>query len=311
MNISQKIQYTCLMGACRACGMLPEWVLYHVLSPFIYLVLYRVVHYRLKVVRQNLINSFPEKETAELRTIEQKFYRHLAEVFVDTIHLGSISREKILERMVYRDIEALEEAMRGRSWISAMSHFGSWELTINYVCHTDHRVLAVYRPLHSEAFDRFYQRIRARFGTQPVPMNNILQEALKSKRAGAQPVSIALIADQTPPWHEIKHWYHFLGQETPFFSGVEKMALRLKMPVYFMYIRKVAPQHYEAEPMLIFDGTETVAPHEITERYIHHLETMIRETPELWMWSHRRWKHPKPVDYDITHAHSSVNANTL
>ena len=219
MTTGGRIQYALLMGACRITGMFPNRLLYHALAPFICFVLHRIVRYRLTVVRTNLSNSFPEKSAAELREIETKFYRHLSEVFVDTIKRATISRKEILERMVYRDVEAQEEAMRGRNWISAMSHYGSWELTINYACHSDHRVLAVYRPLHSEAFDLFYHKARSRFGTQPVPMNNILQETLKSKRKGARPVSVALIADQTPPWHEIKHCYRFLGQDTPFFFG--------------------------------------------------------------------------------------------
>ena len=146
-------------------------------------------------------------------------------MFIDTILLGSISRREILERMVYRDVEKQEELMRGRSWISAMSHFGSWELTINYVCHTDHRVFAVYRPLHNAVVDRFYHSARSRFGTQPVPMNDIFKETIAARLSGGKPVIVALIADQTPPWHEIKHWYRFLEQDTPFFSGIEKMAL--------------------------------------------------------------------------------------
>ena len=84
------------------------------------------------------VELIPGKSAAELREIETKFYRHLSEVFVDTIKLATISRKEILERMVYRDVEAQEEAMRGRNWISAMSHYGSWELTINYACHSDH-----------------------------------------------------------------------------------------------------------------------------------------------------------------------------
>ena len=187
-------------------------------------------------------------------------------MFIDTILLGSISRREILERMVYRDVEKQEELMRGRSWISAMSHFGSWELTINYVCHTDHRVFAVYRPLHNAVVDRFYHSARSRFGTQPVPMNDI-------------------------------------------FSGIEKMALKLKMPVYFMHVRKVAPRHYEAEFKLVYDGVEPVAEHQITERYIALLEAMIRESPELWMWSHRRWKHKKPADYDMRHSRDTETHN--
>jgi KDO2-lipid IV(A) lauroyltransferase len=41
----------------------------------------------------------------------------------------------------------------------------------------------------------------------------------------------------------------------------------------------------------IYDGKENVAQHEITQRYATRLEQMIREQPELWMWSHKRWKH--------------------
>ena len=102
---------------------------------------------------------------------------------------------------------------------------------------------------------------------------------------------------------------HIEIQDTPFFSGIEKMALKLKMPVYFMHVRKVAPRHYEAEFKLVYDGVEPVAEHQITERYIALLEAMIRESPELWMWSHRRWKHKKPADYDMRHSRDTETHN--
>ena len=173
MTSSERIQYRLLWGVSRVAGWLPRGLLYRGFAPMVCWVLHRVVRYRVSVVRTNLANAFPEKSREELRDIERRFYRHLSEVFIDTILLGSISRREILERMVYRDVEKQEELMRGRSWISAMSHFGSWELTINYVCHTDHRVFAVYRPLHNAVVDRFYHSARSRFGTQPVPMNDI------------------------------------------------------------------------------------------------------------------------------------------
>ena len=309
MTSSERIQYRLLWGVSRVAGWLPRGLLYRGFAPMVCWVLHRVVRYRVSVVRTNLANAFPEKSREELRDIERRFYRHLSEVFIDTILLGSISRREILERMVYRDVEKQEELMRGRSWISAMSHFGSWELTINYVCHTDHRVFAVYRPLHNAVVDRFYHSARSRFGTQPVPMNDIIKETIAARLSGGKPVIVALIADQTPPWHEIKHWYRFLEQDTPFFSGIEKMALKLKMPVYFMHVRKVAPRHYEAEFKLVYDGVEPVAEHQITERYIALLEAMIRESPELWMWSHRRWKHKKPADYDMRHSRDTETHN--
>ena len=76
-----------------------------------------------------------------------------------------------------------------------------------------------------------------------------------------------------------------------------------------LHVRKVAPRHYEAEFKLVYDGVEPVAEHQITERYIALLEAMIRESPELWMWSHRRWKHKKPADYDMRHSRDTETHN--
>lgn len=292
MKLWTDLQFKILLGGCRLIGLLPAWVLYGGFGRFLEFVLHRVVRYRLCVVRQNLANSFPEKSERELSIIEKEFYENLSEIFVDTIRLASISRKDIIRRMTYRNIEQHEQRLKDKSWIAAMSHYGSWELTINYICHTDHRLFAVYRPLHSEAFDKFYRYARSRFGTEPVAMNDIYRTVVKCK-AAKESITIAMIADQTPPRHEIKRWYNFLGQDTPFFSGFEKMAIKFGMPVYFTYIRKVAPHHYEADFEEIYNGVDHLEEHEITDRYVKRLEEMIRETPHLWMWSHRRWKHKR------------------
>lgn len=279
-----------MLTACIWFGLLPAWFT----APGLYFILRVVVKYRLKVVRDNLANSFPDKSAEELRDIERKFYWHLSNVVVDTAKLSVISRRKILERMTYTGIKQHEESLRGRSWIAAMSHFGSWELTVNYAMLSDHRLLAVYRPLHSPVMDMYYRHSRSRFGTHPVSMKNIWREVIKASVPGSCPVAVALIADQTPPRPQIDHWYDFFDQPTPFFSGMEKMAVRFGMPVYFTYIRKTSPRSYEAEFRMIYDGSEKVEEFEITSRYVAMLEDMIRQTPQLWMWSHRRWKH-KPA----------------
>ena len=124
-------------------------------------------------------------------------------------------------------------------------------------------------------------------------MNDTLREVIRGHRPGERPVIVAMIADQTPPVEEIKHWFRFLNQDTPFFSGLEKISTRFGMPVYFMYIRKCAPHCYDAELQLIYDGKEHLEEYELTRRYIDKLEMMIRESPELWMWSHKRWKHSR------------------
>lgn len=54
-------------------------------------VLYRLIGYRVKVVRENLVRSFPEKSDSERKQIEKDFYKHLGDLFVETIKGMSIS----------------------------------------------------------------------------------------------------------------------------------------------------------------------------------------------------------------------------
>lgn len=256
-------------------------------------VLYRVVRYRRRVVRENLRASFPEKSEAERRRIERAFYKHLADVFVETLSLASVSERQIRRRMRYLNMDDLRRWTEGRSWISAMAHYGSWEYTTNFdLYRVKDETLAVYRPLSDRGAERFYRRIRSRFGVRPVPMHDVGREMVRCVRGG-RTATLALIADQTPPWPEIQNWTLFLGRWTPFFMGMEKLALRFHLPVVFLDVRKVRRGYYEARFDLLYDGDEAAAEGEITRRYAERLERMIRTRPELWMWSHRRWKHDR------------------
>lgn len=271
-------------------GLLPYKIQFLV-ADIIRFLLHRVFRYRLSVVRTNLKNSFPEKSDKELREIEKRFYNHLSDVFLETISMASVSKKKIAERMKYINLEEVEEQTKGQNWICAMAHYGSWEYTINFAIQTKHdEVLAVYRPLANKGFDKYFNKTRSRFGTRPVPMNNIVREILECKKNN-KAVAVALIADQTPPKNDSHEWFKFMNQDTQFFMGMEKMALKLKMPIYFLDINKLKRGYYQAKFELIYDGQQDVKPYEITKRYAHRLETMIRRRPELWMWSHRRWKH--------------------
>ncbi len=301
-----KIRYKLLLYGCKAVGCLPYGFLYHVLAPLIYVTIYYVARYRIRVTRTNLANSFPEKAEAELRRIERRYYRHLAEVFVDTIALIDMSGKELKRRMVIIGEAEHRREVKGKDWIAALAHYGSWEYFAAYALGDDpeSESLGVYRPLHDEVFDMFYHRLRSRFGLQPVSMGLLLRYIVRRRASGGKKMGIGMIADQTPPFFEITHWFDFLHQPTAFFWGVERIALRFGMPVYFLHVRKVRRAHYEAHFEEIYDGKEHVAEYEITTRYARKLEAMIQECPELWMWSHKRWKHtPATLNIEINKQH--------
>lgn len=269
-------------------GILPTWFLYHVLLDIIYFLFYKVGHYRLKVVRANLRNSFPEKTEEELRRIEKSFYYHLAEIMVDSIDVVSISRRQLEKRIVFEDVAQHEKGLQGGNWIAALAHYGSWEYFAAYQFHTPAQVVGVYKKLHSEAFDRFYKYTRERFGMKTVESHGILKYMVRNMGEGRQ-MAVGLIADQSPLYQE-SFWIEFLNQRTAFYPGIERMAARFGIPVYFMHVEKTARIRYRVRFERIYDGSEKLPEGEITYRYARRLEAMIKEAPQYWMWSHRRWK---------------------
>ncbi len=288
---------TVLFYICKVLGWLPDWLLYGVFARVVYFVLYRVLHYRVSVTRINLERSFPEKSEQERKDIERKFYLHLADVMIDSISFAGISRKRLANRIVYTNIDELRAELDGRSWLCALGHYGSWE----YFCGfpqflTEYKMLGVYRPLHSKPMDYFYFKIRSRFGCEPTTMTNLLKSMVRSIRSGDR-FEVGLVCDQTPPFYEIKHWFNFLNQPTPFFEGLERLARKFGMPIYFAHVVPTRRMSYELTFERIYDGREEVEDYELMQCYADKLEQMIKDAPELWMWSHRRWKHRPGVKW--------------
>ncbi|MDE6483634.1 MAG: lysophospholipid acyltransferase family protein [Rikenellaceae bacterium] len=288
--MKESFSFRLLWAAAWLFGRMPRWFRYGV-SDVLSFLLYRVVRYRRTVVADNIARSFPDKSPGERLRIERRFYRHLGDVFVETVSLVSMTESRLRRYMVYENREVVDSASCGRPMIAAMSHYGQWEYTIGYSLFTDHPVKAVYHPLSSPMAEMFYKKMRSRFGTEPVTMKAVTRSVMREIAAGRHPI-VALIADQTPPIMGVKNFIRFLSQPTAFFIGMERMALGFGMSVVFMAIRRTPKRgYYTVRFTQIYDGVEQVPPDTITRRYATALEELIRENPEYWIWSHKRWKH--------------------
>lgn len=294
MTFFQRLQLETLWYSCRAFAVLPYWFRYFVVENVVFFVLYYCLRYRMKVVKGNLRNSFPQKGNLELLRIRRKFYRTLSEIFVDTVSLAGVNSAKKMIR--FPNAAEQSAATAGRDWIAMMAHFGCWEYGSFWgLCDPTQVIVAVYHPLRNVVMEEFYQRLRQRHNTMTVAMHDCLRFYLRNRETGidGKNIAIGLIADQNPPRRPDSHWFRFLNQDTLFFDGGEKLAVKCGLPVYFARMDRVRRGYYEMTFEQIYDGTEQVAEYEITERYVRRLEAMIEARPELWMWSHRRWKHKR------------------
>lgn len=259
----------------------------------LYLILYYLVGYRRKIVQANLVSSFPEKSEAEIKEISRRFYKHLADMFIEGIKLRHMKEEDLQKRFYFKNPELVNSYSRqGRDAIAAFGHYANWEWIIGIQGQLKPRVLTVYKPLHNKYFDHYFHQLRTRFGMELVPMSSTLRRIISYKREGINTLT-ALVADQTPPKNDIHFWIDFLNHDTPVYMGVEKLARKFDMVVFFFKIKKVKRGYYELEAEVISDDPLSLDEHDLTKMHIKRLEEHILEQPEYWLWSHRRWKHKR------------------
>lgn len=274
-------------------ALLPFRVLY-ILSDILYVFVYKIASYRLKVVRQNLRASFPDKTEQERRSIEKEFYHHFCDYFVETLKLLHISDEEMQKRMQFENVELVKDLMRdnNNSALMFLGHYCNWEwvTSINLHFKRDGILLGeIYKPLKSKAVDDIFLKIRSRFGPLAIAKQDTLRVIIKLRREKKQTL-IGFIADQSPSLVNIHYWTPFLNQDTPVFTGVERIAKQTGFSVVYLDLQKVKRGYYKGTVRLITDNPQAEPENDITERYIRAMEKTILRNPAYWLWTHKRWK---------------------
>lgn len=273
-------------------GYTPFWLIY-LWADLFYVIAFRLIGYRKKTVVQNLRNSFPEKSDQEIRTITRRFYRHFADLIVETIKALHMSEKTLNKRVHYKNTELLDELyVQGKSVALLSGHYGNWEWTLALPKHIRHQVNVIYRSIEEETFDQYMKTVRSRFGMVLMPAVTSLRTMLGFEKAG-QLTATYYLTDQTA-LKDTQYWMMFMNQETAVFPGPEKVASRLRQAVVFIDIQKVRRGHYEVEFTKLFDDASLTKPFEVTKTHVRFLEDIIRKRPEFWLWSHKRWKHTRP-----------------
>ncbi|MBR5652659.1 MAG: lysophospholipid acyltransferase family protein [Prevotella sp.] len=285
--------YYILYGFCYLLSLLPFRALY-VLSDGIYLVLYRLVGYRKRVVRKNLSASFPEKSDEERRDIEKKFYHWLCDFFLEAIKLLSISKKNLDKRFIMTNPEVVTDCFKeGQSVAAILGHYCNWEWLSCVGKDYDNekwKVGLVYHPLYNKAADRLWHKIRSCIHNGvPVPKQDILRYLIDFKREGIMSI-FGYVSDQTPKWENIHLWLPFLNQDTPVFTGAERIMKKMNNAVVYVEMSRPRRGYYTCTYHLITKEPQKMEEHEITRRFIVMLEQTIRQHPEFYLWSHNRWK---------------------
>ena len=280
-----------------ALGRLPLRVLY-VLSDLLCPVVHRVVRYRLGVVRRNLEGAFPELSPAERRAIEGRFYRWFCDLAVEIVRFRHMPESELRRRLTVVGMPQVEAGYGDADFaLCYLGHYGNWEWLCSIpLWQTLGGMCQVYHPMRNAAFDAWFLDGRARFGAVNIPMKHTLKRLVELRQGMQDGTDVrrgymfGCIADQLPKRQNIHYRMEFLHQDTGVFTGVEKMGRRMRMRWYYTRITRPERGRYEVcfEPM--DDVDPEASEFAYTTAYMRRLEADIRACPELWLWTHNRWK---------------------
>lgn len=269
----------------------PFWLLY-MRSDFYFFLVYHIARYRRKVVRNNLLHSFPEKDESEIKAIEKRFYHNLCDQAVETCKLKRMSLETIKERVAVTNAEVIAGLFeRKKSLFLAIPHSGNWEwFGKRMQTLSGHHPMAIYKKVKNADFDRFIYDLRTSLPVEMVESDSALRAL--ARRSNSLD-SVLILADQTSFGHESDYWNQFLNQETCWFTGLERMSKFLDYAVVFVAMKRIRRGRYEVTFEPICEDPKPTEKGYVMEQYSRHIERFVNTQPDNWLWSHKRWKHQR------------------
>ena len=147
--------------------------------------------------------------------------------------------------------------------------------------------ITAYKPMTNKKMDAYMNRARSRQGMEMIAMDEVFRTM--RKRAQDSTVFI-LLADQSPSSRKSAHWVNFFGRETASLPGADVLGRKFNMPVLYYSATRVKRGYYKIRFQELLPDPSQASEQEITRLYAAMLEADIRNRPEQWLWSHKRWK---------------------
>lgn len=287
--------YYVVYGFLWLLSLLPLKALYFLSDAFYGLVFY-VLRYRLDVVMNNLAIAFPEKTEKERRTIAKKFYHNFIDMSFETIKMLSVS-EKTLEKRFTANWDLLNTLhATGKSVQLHVGHNFNWEWgNMIMTGKTNYKLLAVYMPFSNKVIEKLFYKLRTRNGATFLRATHMRLDFLPYRNTQ---YLLGLVADQSPGDPNNAWWLDFFGRKTPFLKGPARAAQLNDTAIVFAFINKPRRGYYEAVFSPPVENVLSFSEKELTGMFAKYLEDVVRKYPDMWLWSHRRWKHEWKPEYE-------------
>jgi lauroyl/myristoyl acyltransferase len=250
-----------------------------------------------KVGHANLDIAFgPDKTPAEKKAILIESFQTFALMLIDLFWFSRHPRERI-ETYVHFDESYDAFFAEHSATIAITAHAGNWELLGKAIALKGHPPTSVAAPLKNEKVDRLFNRMREDTGQTIVSKRGAVRALIKTLKNDGK---VALLLDQNTKPSDGGIFLDFFGLPVPVSLAVATLARHTGAHLAFGTCLPEAHGHYWMRNYCpidisdIQDNNRTRLEAAITRRILETIEQQIRQTPEKWLWSYKRWKYTAP-----------------
>ncbi len=241
-----------------------------------------------RLIRRNLRLAFPQHSEAELEALIGELWGNLGRILAEYPHLGAICDTQADQRLDYviaEGIDAFSANYKPAVFVSA--HLANWELAAGAIAHRGVPLNVVYTRLQNPGLDRMLYRARLALGSGLVERDGAARQLMRSLKQGT---SVGLVVDQRVDG----------GAPVPFFGHdmltsitPAQLALRFGCQLVPVQIQRIRDARFRAifhppveAPAGLSDEEKILA---MTARVNRQFEDWIRQRPQEWMCTKRRW----------------------
>ena len=197
--------------------------------------------------------------------------------------------QPLIEEITEFDPESLkrlrEILARGKGIIGITMHYGDWELLGLAMPFYGIPMTVVQDATNNPALGEILAQLRGVSGNRIIPNHRAAAKLMKSLKRGE---FIALLIDQHVSRRSGGEWLDFFGLPVSNTPAIGWLALRSGAPIVPFVAHPLGNGHIRI-------GCEEEIPYAATAQLINQkcmelCESTIREEPEPWLWSYKRWK---------------------
>jgi KDO2-lipid IV(A) lauroyltransferase len=251
-----------------------------------------------RLVRRNLRFCYPEWSDSRVTALSRSIFRNAGITFLEIFQSEFISQEKLLNMFRIEGEQQLINALeKGKGAVIISAHMGNWELGPQFLgCYLGRPLNGVARRMHNPWMDRWFDRLRVRFGNRIIYKKGALPKMTQVLRNGEM---LGLTIDQSRRKQGIE--VSFFNRRASTTPAAALLAIRCRSPVIPIFCTREVDGTltiHVRRPLELKRGKDLLSDLQTNSQLMMDaLEKEIREHPEQWVWFQRPWKNHYPYLY--------------